>query len=99
MVGVGTGASAGFPLPASGTQLPSSSHPPGGQVMGHLQRENGSAEVPEFRTPHLALYNSQSINMCLSPLSGNQIYSPHFENKKSEATRGKETAQGDTAGQ
>ena len=35
-VGAGTDAGAGFPLPASGTQPPSSSHPPGGQVMGHL---------------------------------------------------------------
>lgn len=51
-VGVGTGVGAGFPLPALDTQLPSSLHPPGGQAMGHLWRENGSA-VPGFRTPGL----------------------------------------------
>ena len=42
-VGVRADAGAGFPLPASGTRLPSSSHPLGGQVMGHLGRQNGSA--------------------------------------------------------
>lgn len=50
--GAGTGVGAEFPLPALDTQLLSSSHPPGGQVMDHLWRENGSA-VPGFRTPGL----------------------------------------------
>ena len=38
-VAPGTGAGAGFPLPALGTQLPSSSRLRGGQVMGHLWSE------------------------------------------------------------
>lgn len=86
-VGLWSGAGAGFPLPALGTQLPSSSHLPAGQVLGHLWRENGSTEVPGFRIPGLA-----HINMFF-PFPGNQIYSPHFTNKKAEATRGRETAQ------
>lgn len=67
MGGVGTDAGAKFLLPALDIQLPSSSHPPGGQVMGHLWRENGSAETPGFKTPGPAPYSSQSINMHLPP--------------------------------
>lgn len=37
-VGAGTGVGAVFPLPALDTRPPSSSHPPGGQLMGHLWR-------------------------------------------------------------
>lgn len=102
--GLGTGASAGFPLPASGTRLPSSSHPPGGQAMGHLWREDGSAEVPgpRYLTSEPLVWPlpvHRASTGAFTPLPGSQIYSPHFTNKKTEATRGKESAQGYTASQ
>lgn len=81
-VGVGTDAGARFLLPALGTQLPSSSHPPGGQMMGHLWRESGSAEIPGFRSPGPAPYGSRSINMHLPHSPGIRSILPMLQMRK-----------------
>lgn len=64
--GLWAGASAGFPLPLLGTWLPSSSHLPAGQVMGHQELpESESAHSPdspaELQGRHLPSHITQGL--------------------------------------
>lgn len=72
-VGLWTGAGAGFPLPALGTRLPSSSLLPARQAMGHLWRENGSTELLGSEPLSRPLWFTKQVSF---PFPGDQIYLP-----------------------
>lgn len=77
-VGRWTGAGAGFPLPASGTRLPSSSLLPAWQAMGHLWRDNGSTEILDSETLSRPLEFTKHVSF---PFPGDQMYLPILSRK------------------
>lgn len=78
-VALGTGTGAGSPLPASGTQLPSSSRLPGGRAMGHLWREMTQLRY-QGSEPLILPLIVHKASTCVFPHPwGSDLFSPFYK--------------------